>query len=85
MMLPTVANAVQNRVPPKYPSMVLFGLAAPAAGKILPNLCFPNLRPMKYAPTSENAILIHVQKMNTDPAVIGDSTNCEKYGKVDFV
>ena len=83
-ILPKVAIAAQTRVPPKYPSTVLLGLAAPAAGKILPNLFFPYLRPVKYAPTSENAMLIHVQKMKTDPALIGEVMNCEKYGKVDF-
>lgn len=68
---PMVAKDMAKRVPPKYPSTVLFGLAAPAAGAILPSFVFPNLRPAKYAPTSENAILIHVQKMKIAPFVIG--------------
>ena len=72
---PTVAKHAANNDPPRYPSTVLLGDAAPAAGAILPSFVFPNFLPAKYAPTSENAMLIQVQKMKIAPVVIGKCTN----------
>mmetsp|Transcript_25896 Transcript_25896/g.51596 ORF Transcript_25896/g.51596 Transcript_25896/m.51596 type:complete len:133 (+) Transcript_25896:435-833(+) len=74
---PSVLRAALMVHPPITPSTVLFGEVSPSAEptESEPNFVLPKFLPAKYAPTSANAMLNHVQNMTIAPWVIGSGTD----------